>query len=82
MRVEGVGGDAVAPSVPVAHQAITLGEVTLHWRGDRSALMLDAAGQPDALLVADVHLGKAQRYRALGSPTAHREAETAKAHRG
>ncbi|MFN3915009.1 MAG: metallophosphoesterase [Aquabacterium sp.] len=66
MRVEGLGVDDAAPSVPVAHQAITLSAVTLHWRGDRSALMLDAAGQPDALLVADVHLGKAQRYQALG----------------
>lgn len=66
MRAAGQSRDDAAPEGAVAHQAITLGEVTLHWRGDRSALVLDAAGQPDALLVADVHLGKAQRYQALG----------------
>jgi len=62
--------DELNPVASVAHQAITLGEVTLHWRGDRSALVLDAAGEPDALLVADVHLGKAQRYQALGQQRA------------
>jgi DNA ligase-associated metallophosphoesterase len=66
MRAAGQSRDDAAPEGAVAHQAITLGDVILHWRGDRSALLLDAAGQPDALLVADVHLGKAQRYQALG----------------
>lgn len=50
---------------------VTLGGVALQWRADRSALTFDALGKPDALLVADVHLGKAQRYRDLGQSVPH-----------
>ena len=52
--------------MPASHRSCSFGAVALQWRGDRTALLLNDAGQPDALLVADVHLGKAQRYQALG----------------
>ncbi len=52
--------------MPASHRSCSFGAVALQWRGDRTALLLSDAGQPDALLVADVHLGKAQRYQALG----------------